>query len=70
MPIRVKHDVHKVGVLERRRRTLVGLIGILPAGGPGFPELPDDVVAVGLKPSTPPVGVEIPLIPQPRLACR
>src|SRR6476660_5319251 len=40
MTIRVNHQVHEVGIVERRRGAVKSLIGEMPSRGPVLPEEP------------------------------
>src|SRR5262245_46353826 len=68
MTVRVNHYVHEVRIVERRRGAIVDVVGEMPGRRPRLPEIPAQRAPVLLKSDPPPFGVEVPLIPQPRLA--
>ena len=62
--IGVDHDLDKVGVVERRRRSIERLVGEAPGRRPGLPEKTAERAAVGGQSGAPTLGVEIPLVPE------
>jgi len=50
VPVGMDDDIDEVRVVERGRRAVERLVGVLPPGGPGVPQIPDDVASIRLKP--------------------